>query len=53
MAEDARRASDDASEDAVGVASDDSQGDSAIAVRRPGELERWLAAVETRLGDGS
>lgn len=53
MAEDARLAGDDANREAIPLASGDGQDDSAIAVRPIGELERWLRAVEARLGHGS
>jgi hypothetical protein len=48
MAEDACRAS-DATNVVICVPSD-GQPDSAIAVRTPRELERWLKVVEARLG---
>ena len=53
MAEDARRGSNDASGEAIDVALDDGQGDSAIAVGRARELEHWLRATEARLSHGS
>jgi hypothetical protein len=48
VADDAGRESANANKAAVRLPSDDGQDDSAIAVRKPRELERWLRAAEAR-----